>query len=715
MVESGSSPAGRADPLGSRGWVPHDPDVLATLARVVATADDAVYSERLDGTIMSWNRGAERLFGYSTEYAVGRRGDWLFDHEMLGELNFLRRRVHAGEDVEKIEFECVRQDGLIVPVMVTANPIRPNGEAVVGVWITARDATEQRTAQETLADSAARLEEAQALAHIGIWAWDSVSDAVELSGELHRICGLGPLQFDGTFDNYAALVHPSDRPSVVAAMRRASSLGRSFEQEYRIVRPDGEVRWVYGRGERAADPSGRATGMRGITQDITERKSAEGELKRQAAHDALTGLPNRSLFLTRLDEALAAVEHRGSNVAVLFVDLDNFKVVNDSLGHAAGDAVLVALAQRIQSVLKPTDTVARFGGDEFTIVCRDLKSEDDVLGVVNRVSEAVAQPLALEVGGELVITCSIGIAFGGGRGDGAEVLLRDADVAMYRAKQQGRARHEVFNEAMHTGAMQRLNTVRDLRHAITHDELRLFYQPQFSLVDGRLTGAEALVRWQRSDGLAYPDEFIQLAEESQLIVPIGNWVLAEACRQAVRWASAGRFKMAVNVSACQLARPDLVQIVADTLRETGAEPRSICLEITESVLMGDADFYLDALTGLRKLGVSIAVDDFGMGYSSLAYLQRFPVDVLKVDRAFVSGLGQGDAQSRAIVGAVIDLAHALEMTSVAEGVETDGQRVDLIDLGCDIGQGYFFGRPEAVDGGAEWHPNARHLEARSLR
>lgn len=870
--------------------MPRDPILVGSLAGVVATSDHAIYSERLDGTVTSWNRGAERLFGYPAAMAIGQGADRLYPGHAGDELSLLRRRIHAGEVVEAYEFEGQRQDGLVIPVVVTARPICPSGEDVVGMWVTVRDASEQRTAQTTLAESAARLEEAQALAHIGIWAWDAVSDSFELSSEFHRICGLSPREFDGTFDGYVALVHAEERERVVVAMRLVVATRREFEQEYRIVRPDGGVRWVYVRGEPATDSTGQAVGMRGIAQDVTERKDAEDGLKRQAAslellkrlavaanealsldtalsaslsdicahtgwsigrvylasatgreavatpfwyvdspayesfrretadlsvprgvglagrvlatcmpawttdlsdgdlgmaagpaaaaglhaafafpihvgdevvavleffsteavgpddqllevmatastqlgrvverdrakellsdqatHDALTGLPNRGLFLARMEDALAIANADGTNVAVLFMDLDGFKIVNDGLGHAAGDAVLVALARRIQTVLKPTDTVARFGGDEFTILCRGLRGEADVLGVVRRVADTVAQPLTLAVGGEVVITCSIGIAFGPKDADGAEGLLRNADAAMYHAKRQGRARYEIFNTLMHTEAIQRLNTVGRLRHAIDQDELRLFYQPQYSLIDGSLTGAEALIRWQRpEEGLALPDEFIQLAEESQLIVPIGAWVLGEACRQAVKWESDQPFEMAVNVSACQLARPDLVRLVDETLRETGADPMSLCLEITESVLMGDAEFYMEALMGLKELGVSIAVDDFGMGYSSLAYLQRFPVDILKVDRAFVSRLGQGDVQGQAIVGAVINLAHALDMTAVAEGVETAEQRQDLIDLGCNVAQGYFFGHPQPVGARSAWHPKGnRRSRSRS--
>ncbi|MGH9015172.1 MAG: sensor domain-containing protein [Acidimicrobiia bacterium] len=432
-----------------------------------------------------------------------------------------------------------------------------------------------------------------------------------------------------------------------------------------------------------------------------DRAAAEDRLEHQALHDPLTGLPNRALVLDRLSQALVRLgRHPHEMVAVLFLDLDRFKVINDSLGHDAGDELLVALGGRLAAVLRPEDTVARFGGDEFVIVCERIVQGHEAEALAERIAHSLDQPFALGPG-EVVVTASIGIAVSARAGDRAESLLRDADAAMYRAKDRGGAHYELFDHTMHTKAVVRLLTERALRGALENDELRLFFQPQIHLATSACVSVEALVRWEHSvRGTVLPVDFIPVAEETGLIVPIGDKVLAQACAQAERWRSAGpdgsALGVSINLSVRQLMRAALPGRIRALLDEHRLDPASICLEITESVLLDDVDTTVDALAALKDLGVRLAIDDFGTGYSSLSYLKRFPFDELKIDATFVAGLGQS-ATDDAIVAATVDMAHALGMAAAAEGVETATQLDRLTALGCDLAQGFHLAMPEPVE------------------
>jgi diguanylate cyclase (GGDEF)-like protein/PAS domain S-box-containing protein len=431
-------------------------------------------------------------------------------------------------------------------------------------------------------------------------------------------------------------------------------------------------------------------------KDITQRRQMEAQLAYQAFHDPLTALPNRALFLDRLDRALLRSARHQTQLAVLFLDLDRFKVINDSLGHAAGDHLLVQVAQRLQACIRTTDTVARLGGDEFTILLDDTSDLAGAVQIAERIVAALAAPFTLN-GHELFITTSIGIVLSTPGQDSSDDLMRNADIAMYQAKAQGKARYEVFNSHLNAQAMARLRLEADLRRAIERGEFVIYYQPQIDLVTGQMQGLEALVRWEHSErGLIAPVEFIPVAEETGLIRPLGQWVLAEACRQVQEWSarypSAVPAVLSVNLSAQQVNQPGFVDEVARVLARTGFEPRRLQLEITESVIMNDAPATLVTLRALKELGVQLAIDDFGTGYSSLSYLKRFPVDVLKIDRTFVTGLGH-DAEDTAIVQAIITLANTLGLHVTAEGVESAAQLAQLQALGCQLGQGYYFAKP----------------------
>jgi len=436
------------------------------------------------------------------------------------------------------------------------------------------------------------------------------------------------------------------------------------------------------------------TSLAHVLAGAIRARRAQQALSHQALHDPLTGLPNRALLLDRLDHALRQ-RHEGSTVAVLFLDLDRFKVVNDSLGHRIGDELLVEVARRLVSSVRPADTVARFGGDEFVIVAESASDDHESVLLAERIAAAIAPPAT--VGGhEISLSVSIGIVMAG-PGDDPETLLRDADAAMYRAKERGRSRVEMFDSGMRRRVVQRLETEQALRRGIDNDELRLHFQPEVALSSGRIVAVEALVRWAHPErGLLMPLDFLPLSEETGLIVPLGRWVLREACRQVRSLPQARDLVLWVNLSARELMQPDLTPAVAQILADTGMPAHLLGVEITEAMMMEDVDTVGQALTELRALGLQLAIDDFGTGFSSLSYLRRFPVSVLKVDQSFVAGL-LDDAEDAAIVRAVGGLGHSLGLSVVAEGVENYLQAAALRDQGCDIGQGYYFGRPAPLE------------------
>ncbi|HEX6774815.1 MAG TPA: EAL domain-containing protein [Methylomirabilota bacterium] len=420
------------------------------------------------------------------------------------------------------------------------------------------------------------------------------------------------------------------------------------------------------------------------------------QLTRQAFRDALTGLPNRALFMDRLSHGLTRARRRHEHVAVLFLDLDRFKVINDTLGHTVGDQLLVEVSNRLGSSVRPGDTVARLGGDEFGLLLEDVADAETAELVALRIEAELAKPLSFE-GREVFVTASIGIALSSERLGTPEEVLRDADLAMYHAKAKGKARHEIFDGTMSAPALDRMDLEMDLRSAITNRDFRLHYQPILRLETGRIVEVEALIRWQHEKrGLLQPDAFIGLTEETGLIVPIGQWVLTEACRQARAWQiefpRTPALGMSVNLSAKQFQNPKLVEEITDALTMSGLDPACLKLEITESVVMQDVPATLAKLHELKDLGIRLAIDDFGTGYSSLGYLKRFPVDTLKIDRSFVKGLSHEGGDS-AIVRAVVTVAKSLNMDVTAEGIETDQQRLELKALGCDLGQGFLFARP----------------------
>ena len=516
-------------------------------------------------------------------------------------------------------------------------------------------------------------------------------------------------------------IHPEDKARWSLEAAEMFISGAPLKSAYRVISRDGRVVWFQCEAKMLRTPDGRPWAIHGVGFDITDLKNAEqsllqaqDKLLHDAFHDSLTDLPNRALFLDRLERAVArAKRHKNYNFAVLFIDIDRVKIVNDSLGHEAGDDLIIQASKRILQCLRAEDLVsrsfvashpdgnaedeslARIGGDEFTALLDDLRNVDDAVRVAERIQNTFKESFL--IGGQAVFsTVSIGIAASSVSSDAAE-LLRDADTAMYRAKARGKARCEVFDQAMHQHAIERLKLETDLRRAVDREEFRVFYQPIVSLETGAIAGFEALLRWQRPDvGIVAPGKFIGVAEEMGLIVPIGEWAFRKSCEQARRWhieyPQERSLTMSVNISGRQFTQSDLVKRLDAIIRETQVDATAIKLEITESVAMGDAERTIKVIKELKTLGIRISIDDFGTGYSSLSYLGRFPIDTLKIDRSFVSNLDT-NSENRAIVRTIIGLARSLGMDLVGEGTETLEEVSYLKSLGCDFAQGYFFSRP----------------------
>ncbi len=651
---------------------------------VIESAPDGIVSFDRDGVIGTYNPGAEKLFGYSAE-EIGRKNI----DDLLPDLDLDEGRVF-----QQLDRKGVRSDGEVFPAELTVS--RMEIEERHSFIAIVRDVSARREAQERLKESEERYALAARGANDGLWDWNLKTNTIYYSARWRSMVGLDDGDSISSPEEWLGRVHSED---VVNLRRRLADHleGRvpHFECEYRIQHVNGGYRWMLTRGIAVRDAAGSAARIAGSQTDITERKRAERQLLYDALHDPLTGLPNRTYFMGRVDQArLEAARSSSRMFGLLFLDIDRFKVVNDSLGHYVGDQLLVAVSERLKGCLRPGDTICRLGGDEFAILVEKLDGVQGATRIAERIQRELERPLRLGER-ELFAAVSIGIVLSSTGKRTSEELLRDADLAMYRAKSRGRARYELFTQRLHTRAVELLQVETDLRHAVERDELVLYYQPIVNVSTGAIESCEALIRWNHPQrGLLLPGEFIGVAEESGAIIQMTRWLLEAACRQRRAWIDAGlpAMRVSVNISPRQLQQQDIYSLVTETLASFGQPPEALQLELTESALMESADSTVAPLKELFERGVRISLDDFGTGYSSLIYLRRFPIHNIKIDRSFVRSIPH-DSGNSAIASGLIALAHSLKLNVVAEGVETLDQLRFLRSKGCDEIQGYVVSEP----------------------
>jgi len=603
--------------------------------------------------------------------------------------------------IRDLELNVVHNDGRILTLFEYASPLHDEQGKVRGCLGVFVDITRRKRTEEALRASEERFRILASHAPVGIFMADAQGNCVLVNECWCKMTGLSPEQAQGS--GWSAAIHPEDKERCLAEWRAATTAGRKFALEYRYLTPTGTVTWLYGSAIALHNPMGQVTGYLGTVVDITERKAYESRLRYQANYDGLTQLPNRTLLQDRLEHAIAHAQRIRHVMAVLFLDLDRFKTVNDSLGHAAGDALLKAVAARLTTCVREGDTVARLGGDEFVIVLEELPQADLATLLACKVLEVMKAHFTL-AGQEFFVNCSIGISLFPKDGQDGPTLLKNADTAMYRAKERGRNMIQFYAAEMNARAFERLTLENGLRHALEAGELMLHYQPQVDLASSQIIGMEALLRWRHLKlGMIAPAEFIPLAEATGLIVPIGEWVLKTACAQIRAWQEAGlpALTVAVNLSTRQFMQAGLTDKIAEILTETGLDAHYLELEITESLLMQDVQGAIDIMRTLKARGVKLAIDDFGTGYSSLTYLKRFPVDRLKIDQSFVRDITT-DPDDAAITQAVIAMAHSLRLKVIAEGVETEAQLAFLRSRDCNEAQGFHFSRPLPPDEATAW-------------
>ncbi len=676
----------------------------ARFRTLVQNASDVITVIDAQGAISYQSPSLLRVLGFSPDELLGKSLSALVHPDDLDAAAAFDTDLVTERAARRVQCRFRHADGSYRFVDNICTNLFDNPE-MAGIVVNTRDVTEEKVAERALRDSEEMLRAREEhlrflIGHVPVVVYRAEIGAegrwLYVSPQIETLLGFTPQEWEADPRLWLQRVHPDDRDACVDEEEEVlhSVDDKPGATEYRLITRDGRTIWVIDDAVVVRDSDGAPDYWSGVLYDITDRKLLEQQLEQQALSDSLTGLANRVLFLDRVEHALARGQRDEEPVTVMFLDLDDFKTVNDSLGHEAGDQLLITVGARLHSYLRPADTIARLGGDEFAILLESTSAEA-AIPMARRVLQTVGEPYSLE-GRAIVVRASIGIETGTAFTHSAGELLRNADVAMYVAKGAGKDRVAAFDPGMHTAALKRLEMKADLQRAITEQELVLYYQPIVALVDGAVLGVEALVRWRHpQNGMITPADFIPVAEDSGLIIPLGKWVLTDACRQAAQWQTENprspSLGMSVNVSTAQLFHANFIEEVAAALEASGLDPHSLTLEITESGLMEDKEAAISKLKELRQLGVRVAVDDFGTGYSSLGYLSTLPIDVLKIDKMFIDGVARGPEES-AIAGAVGKVANALGLVLVAEGIEFEEQVEALIAMEFERGQGYYYSR-----------------------
>jgi diguanylate cyclase (GGDEF)-like protein/PAS domain S-box-containing protein len=656
-----------------------------------------------DGKMMRWNASFAENTGYGADEMREKRAlDFIAPKDRVAVADAIRRIFENGSEVV-IEADIRNQAGRELPYSFHGRPLDIGGQRIcLGVG---RDISDRKRAEREIARAKERLDLALAGSNLAIWDWDLAANEVYFSEQWEVVLGARPSDERGTVfsaEHVQAWNHPEDRERFADALQAAANgEAADFFCEYRLPDPHGAWAWMQSKGkvaERAED--GRALRMTGTTANVTKRKLAEDRVEFLATRDPLTGLPNRMLLNDRLEQGVGNAARKRTRLVFMFIDLDRFKIINDSLGHDVGDELLKRVAARLSACVRTTDTVARQGGDEFAVILENLPvgesadAHEGAQNVADKMIASMAAPIMIN-GQHLNTSCSIGISVFPVDGQDPQTLMKHADVAMYDAKAKGRNNYQFFSHEMNARAQERLSIENFLRPALRRNELLLHYQPRVSFLTGQVTGVEALIRWQHPRrGLLTPDKFIGVAEDSGLIVPIGEWVIEHAFRQIADWRErSGRdLKLAVNLSVGQMYDGDrLIRAIGNFAKAANLDPTVVELELTESMLLKNREDTAELLMRLGKMGVGLAIDDFGTGYSSLSFLKQLPVDTIKVDSSFVRDIGT-DPNDEAIIRAIIAMTHSLKLNVVAEGVEREDQYRVLRDLQCDEYQGFFFSK-----------------------